>query len=190
MSAPLTEDDKLLLASQAAGNERANRPTMLLLLAGGVLAASLVFVLLSYSQYSAAKKVLARQAYEATTIAQNVAAVRVMRAAAQADTGPRLSEQEETIRSRLIDIAVGAGINRSGINPLSLTRSVKQNLGSVQMNVTFEVRDASLPAMMAWLDRVTQQMSGIEVQKITLRPEAQQWFLLVTFTRWEKPEVK
>lgn len=190
MSTPLTEDDKLMLAAQAASNERANRPTLLLLLCGVVLAGALLFVVVSYSQFAAARRLLARQSYEASTVASNVAAVRQIRAAASADSGPRLSEQDETIRSRIIDIAVAAGINRTGINPKSLTRSVKQNLGSVQMNVTFEVRDPSLPAMMEWLKRATSQMPGIEVQKILLRPEAQQWFLVVTFTRWEKPEVK
>jgi hypothetical protein len=190
MNEPLTEDDKLLAASQAAGNERANRPTVLLLLAGFVLAAALLFALVSYSQYAAAKRVLARQSYEATTIAQNVAAVRALRANSAADTGRGLSEQDETIRSRLIDIAVGAGINRAGINPPTLTRVRKPNLGSVQMNVTFDVRDPNLQALMTWLDRATEQMAGIEVQKIKLEPKEQDWRLLVTFTRWEKAEEK
>jgi len=149
-----------------------------------------LWLILSAVSYRSATRVLLRQQSDAAIIAKNVSDVRTLKAAASAESGPRLNEQEGAIRSRLIEIGVGAGLTRESITPKALTRAPKRELGSVLMTAAFEARDPSLAPLLGWLDRAVTQMPGIEVFKIIIRPEAQQWYMQVSFVRWEKPEVK
>lgn len=184
------EESRLLAAATAARSERRNRPTAFLLSAGVLLVIALLWLAVTFMAYRAARATMLSQQAQAATIAKNVSDVRTLKAAASADTGPRLNEQEGAIRSRLIEIGVAAGLTRENITPRALTRVPKRDLGSVLMTAGFEARDPALGPLLGWLERAVAQMPGIEVYKIVIRPESQQWFMQVSFLRWEKPEVK
>jgi hypothetical protein len=186
----MNEEARLLAAAAASRSERRNSPRYLIGAAIAVLAMALLWLLLSWSAWSAAHTSLARQLSDRTTIAQNVSDVQKLKAASGADTGPKLAEQEGAIRSRLRDIGKNVGLKEENITPKAVKRDQRKDLGSVLLTAAFDARDESLAPLLTWLDRAVSEMPGIEVYKISIRPEAQKWYMQVTFSRWEKPEAK
>jgi hypothetical protein len=186
---PMTEEARMLAASTAARAERRNSPRYLLFGAGVLLAVCLLWLSLSWSSYRAARSIVLRQQGEEETIANNVADLRRFKLSGS-DSGPRLAEQEGAIRSRLRDIGKSVSLKEENITPKTVKRDQRKDLGSVLLTVSFEARDESLAPLLMWLERATAEMPGLEVLKISIKPEAQKWYMQVTFSRWEKPEAK
>lgn len=184
------EEARFAAAMQAASAERRNNPRYLIVIAGVVLALSLLWLFSSWSAWSSAKGALVKQQRDRETITRNVADLRALKALQGSDSGPRLAEQEGAIRSRLRDIGRAAGLKEENITPKSVKRDQRKDLGSVLLTASFEARDESMGPLLAWLDRATTEMPGLEVYKISIRPEAQKWLMQVTFSRWEKPDVR
>lgn len=184
------EEERIVAASQAAAAERRNNPRYLIAIAGLVLAVSLLWLFSSWSAWSSARAALVKQQRDRETITNNVAELRALKALQGADSGPRLAEQEGAIRSRLRDIGRAAGLKEENITPKSVKRDQRKDLGSVLLTASFEARDEALRPLMAWLDRATAEMPGLEVYKISIKPEAQKWLMQVTFSRWEKPDAR
>ena len=184
------EEARFAAAAEAAAAERRNNPRYLLAIAGLVLAVALLWLFSSWSAWSSARAALVKQQKDRETITRNVADLRALKAVQGADSGPRLAEQEGAIRSRLRDIGRAAGLKEEDITPKSVKRDQRKDLGSVLLTASFEARDESMGPLLAWLDRATTEMPGLEVYKISIRPEAQKWLMQVTFSRWEKPDVR
>ena len=189
-SAINSEEARLLAAAQAARSERRNSPRYLIFGAGLVLAMALLWLLMSYRSFAAAKASLAKQLADRETIARNVTELQQLKAASGADNGPRLAEQEGAIRTRLREIGKAAGLKEENITPKAVRREQRKDLGSVLLTASFDARDESLAPLFSWLERTVAEMPGVEVYKISIRPEAQKWYMQVTFSRWEKPETK
>jgi hypothetical protein len=187
---PMTEEARMLAASTAARAERRNSPKYLLLGAGALLAVCLLWLFASWNSYRGARAIVLRQQSDEATIANNVAELRKFKASSGSDSGPRLAEQEGAIRSRLRDIGKAAGLKEENITPKTVKRDQRKDLGSVLLTVSFEARDESLAPLLMWLERAAAEMPGLEVFKISIKPEAQKWYMQVTFSRWEKPEAK
>ncbi|MEI7658702.1 MAG: hypothetical protein WCK33_11620 [Phycisphaerae bacterium] len=184
------DEERFVAASQAAAAERRNNPRYLIGIAGLVLAVSLLWLFSSWSAWSSSRAALVKQQRDRETITSNVAELRALKALQGADSGPRLAEQEGAIRSRLRDIGRAAGLKEENITPKSVKRDQRKDLGSVLLTASFEARDEAMQPLLAWLDRATAEMPGLEVYKISIRPEAQKWLMQVTFSRWEKPDTR
>jgi hypothetical protein len=186
----MSDDARMLAVATAAASERRNNPRYLVYAAGAVFAISLLYLVSSWSSWSAARSLLLKQQADRATIARNVSELRKLKAASGADTGPRLAEQESSIRSRIRDIGKSAGLKEENITPKTVKRDARKDLGSVLLTAAFEARDDSLAPLLGWLEKATAEMPGLEVYKISIKPEAQKWVMQVTFSRWEKPEAK
>lgn len=184
------EEARFAAVAAAAASERRNNPRHLLAIAGFVLAVSLLWLFSSWSAWSSARAALVKQQRERETITRNVADLRAFKAVQGSDSGPRLAEQEGAIRSRLRDIGRAAGLKEENITPKSVKRDQRKDLGSVLLTASFEARDESMGPLLGWLERATREMPGLEVYKISIRPEAQKWLMQVTFSRWEKPDAR
>ena len=58
----------------------------------------------------------------------------------------------------------------------------------MRTNYTYTVRDASLEHILAWIEASTQQIPGLAVSTIDIKPTNQTWTVLVTLYRYERIE--
>jgi len=187
---PLSDDSRMLAASTAARTERRNKPMHLVYGACAVLALVVVWCLMSYSTLRRAQASLVSQQRDADAIRTNAVLARSLRVASASDTNRKLSEQEGQIRTRLQTAAVNVGIKQADVGNISVNRSTPQNIGSTLIKVGIEATNETLPPLLAWLERCVVEFPGLEVYKVTIKPEAQKWRLKAQLTRWEKVEPK
>jgi hypothetical protein len=68
-------------------------------------------------------------------------------------------------------------------------RTPVETKGAGVQRVRFEyraVRDEKLEALLGWLGQATEDIPGLEVFSVTIKPEAAGWLMDVVFTRWER----
>jgi hypothetical protein len=184
---PQNDETRLAMAAAAAGAERANQPRYLVLVAGVLLAAALLFVGLSYR----ASRDAAEQARD-----EEAAAMKIVTAAARfkalreagTDAGPAVAPGHTQVLSRIQNAGVDAGLSKPV--PLPIHRPQTPSGGSVQHRFECTVEDDSLPALFDWMQRAIADVPGLEVYSLTLRPDQNKkvWALRVTFALWQKTE--
>lgn len=186
----LSEDRRLELTALAARTERANQPRHFVLLALLACAAALLALVISWNSYRAASARLTQERTTAEEITQTAARLRTLREQAAANTsGPAISEGGHLILTRIEQASSDAHLEKRTSAPLRTRPDVKdQASNAVRKTWEYEVRDKNLNAIVQWMTLATEKVPGLEVNSVTLRPEAQQWFCRVVFTRWERTE--
>ncbi len=178
------------IAVAASRNERSNRPTHLVIIAIGLTAIALVFLLFAIKARSGGLAELAKEKKIGTTAAELVAQLREIKSA-EASTSVRYGKSEtELLQSKFSNAAAAAGLKQF---PPVYTRKPQndRDIGGVhRTKVGYDVRDESMPNLMKWVQNVVRDTPGLEVYSIQLKPEATGWFLKVTFSRWERTEPK
>lgn len=181
-------EETRLEASTAAGRaERRNRPKHLLLLA---------FALLVFAAGLLGWSVLARARAAATLREERALAEKVRDITAQFNELKTDSEQSSTSRpkfgesifnrpSRFQELAASAGLKNTGFVPQRKTADPAVN-GVQRRRLEFELKDESLDALLNWMKMAVEDIPGLEVFSVRLRPEANQWALNVEFSRWER----
>jgi hypothetical protein len=185
--APLTEDLQAELAARAARAQRANEPRALVLLGALLATVALLLLSLAWTSYRGATEA-AQNARERADLAAEKAAH--LRALAQVAEGSGSDPGQAAINFRtLIDRAgVEAGL-RDPLRPASETSAfVDRAKGTRQLQLTYDLRDPSLGALVQFMQRAAADVPGLEVHSVLLRPEAQVWYLQVKFARWERLE--
>lgn len=185
-------DRRLELALEAARSERRNRPVGVVVIAGLLFGVALIYVLLAFSALAGAKSRLDAtqvKASEAVRVASRLAA---LKAAEASGSGPRAFEKNANL---LTDISTQA--REAGFKPENIDKVIPKSTyvnrpsgtkGVLQRQYSYEVRAEPLPVLLDWLNRCTAKINGLEVYSVSLTPEAQSWFLKVTFSRWERDE--
>jgi hypothetical protein len=177
------EETRLALAAAAARAERQNQPKFLLYAAGALLLASLIFVAVAFGNSHAASSDLAAQKKQAAQTIQLAGRYKALREAAKSEPGA--NPQVMQIRTRILQ--AGGDVGLKDPIPVPVTRTEPQrSIGSQQTRFDYEVRDESLPNLLAWVQKSLADVPGLEVYSITLRPEAHKWKLNVSFSRWER----
>lgn len=180
---PLDAEQRFELASIAARDERRNRPAHWLLFATLFFVFSLLALFWAGWSRAAAEKSLGDQRYIAQQTSEICGQILALRKQG-AEQGDRASQPVSQIRSRLQAIGVEAGIK----GKIPLPKDDEERKGaSKRVKFTFaNVQDESLPALLGWLDRAVNEIPGVEVYSVSIRPQANQWLLNVTFARWER----
>jgi hypothetical protein len=181
------DDMRLALTSAAARAERANQPRHLVLLSAAVLAGALLMLALAWRSYAAARASLDDQRTQAARVVETAARLRALRQARDQDDGSRTGVASQQVLTRIEQLGREAGLRDRLVAPR--TNSARpQGATAVRTTWEYDVRDPSLGAIMDWCTRVPEQMPDLEVYAIRVRPEAQAWFVTVTFRRWERAE--
>jgi type II secretory pathway component PulM len=188
----LTEEEQIELAASAARAERAARPRHLLVLAGLLLVAALIALIVSSTRLTAARSSLKFQMQLADSMSEEVASLEQLRAAAAtaSDAG---NDELLTIRSKISQAATAAGIpNTQNLTPENDARANPQRPGvnSVQRLFKYTVQCEELPPLLDWMNRAPTQVPGLEVYQVKLTPRPTDWQLQVTFSRWERAKKK
>lgn len=181
----LTAEDRVAYAAaRAAGNERANRPVWAIACAGVVLAGALIALVVSLNARSSANTTLANERARAAKFVELAAAYR--RLSESADSSG-VKANEPIVPSVLQNPATRAGmVNAASLIPRTDSES-RPATGLIRKRLTFEnVRDPSLEALLNWVRFATEDVPGLEVYSVTIKPEANVWHMKVVFTRWER----
>jgi hypothetical protein len=179
------EDSRLDQAALAARTARQNQPKGLLVLGSLFLLAALIYVAVGFFSQRDAAKQLADSRTEAETAVQLAGRLRALKAAASA--APAATATVSSLRTRVEQAALDAGLNRIPL-PQERKDTEQKSLGSRKTHFEYNVSDASLPALLLWMQKAVAAVPGLEVSVVNLTPEANTWRLRVTFSRWEKVE--
>jgi hypothetical protein len=179
------EEARLAMAAVAARAERLNQPSILLYLAALLLLAALIFLGVEFRASLSASSHLSSEKSQAEETIQKAGRLKALREAAQAE--PSLSQPATQVRTRIEQAGVDVGLKNRV--PLPTTRTERPpGLGSMQTRFDYEVRDEDLQRLLQWTQKAVTDVPGLEVYSISLRPEAHQWILRVSFSRWERTE--
>ncbi len=181
------DDARLVMTSAAARAERANQPRHLVLLGVAVLAGALLMLALAWRSYGAARGNLDEQRAQASRVVESAARLRALRQAREQDDGPRTGVASQQVLTRIEQLGRDAGLRDRLVPPRTSSRR-EPGANAVRTTWDYDVRDPSLAAVMDWCTRVPEQMPDLEVYAVRVRPEAQAWFVTVTFRRWERAE--
>jgi len=189
---PAAEEARFALAAEGARAERRNRPRHLVLMAGVLLSIAIAYLMTSWSAAGAARE----RAASARSTAQDALLTaarlqRVMQAEA-GDGGPQASEPASLVLSSVELAGTKAGLANPVPPPATQIPLKPQGLGTQQLRWSYAVSDASLTALLAWVEGAAADVPGLEVHALTLTPEPQnnRWGLKVTFARWERLEAR
>jgi hypothetical protein len=189
MSVPVAatpEERRAELAALAARTRRANEPRSLVVLAGvGVLVSAVVLGLSVLSYVGAALEARAERE-RAGAIATRVAHLRALGERASTDAAD--AGESTRFRSRIDRAGVEAGLRDPLRVPAEAIPDIDRTKGTRQVQLTFDIRDPSMEALVQFMQRAVAEVPGLEVQSIQIKPEAQVWYLQVKFARWERLE--
>lgn len=174
-------DARFELATAAATAARANRPTMLIVVAAALLAVAMIAAAVSLTGRLAAERRLVSERGRAQELVNLAARLKQLDEAAAASGGKRAG-RISGLPTTLNQLARTAGLRSDP----SLKNLPPYRTGDVVRNkIEYEVRDESLEAVLRWIDQATRQVQGLEVFSLNVKPEGQNWHVKVTFSWWE-----
>jgi hypothetical protein len=185
------EETRLALAAVAARTERQNQPKALLYAAGLLLVGAMIFLGVSFQGSVAAAKELATQKKQAEDVAKQAGRLKALREYLASDPG--VNQAAPQVLTRIEQAAVDVGLKV----PTPLMPSARHNdrapgATSQLAHLDYEIRAESLPLLLQWVQKAQDNVPGLEVYGVSLRPAspsgAHQWVLRVSFARWEKVE--
>ena len=183
------EETRLALAAEAARTERQNQPKGMLYGAGLLLLVALIFLGVAFQTSLGAFTELNTQKKQAQDVATQAGKLKALRELATTDPSVNQSAPQVLTRVELAGVEVGL---KSPVRLPVRHNDRAPGAPSQLAHFDYEVRDESLPLLLQWVEKAQQNVPGLEVYGVSLRPEsptgAHQWVLRVSFTRWEKVE--
>lgn len=194
------EHARLDLAMAAARAEHRNRPTYLPAGAAALLLVSILALLWALAKRSGAELELAQERREAEEYVQTAARLERFRASG-GERANQFNESNDRIRSRIIAAAERAGMTAdhpgmTGASSLvpTFSQDAKQpasadgkSPATQRSKFTYlNVKQSSLETMIQWVNNAVEDIPGLEVYMIGIKPEANGWNMTVAFTRWER----
>lgn len=166
----MSEESRLQIAVVAGATERSNRPRFLLVLAGLLMAAAVVYAAMQAQSLAAARLRIGKQQQ---TMRQVSALVTELRAAHAAQTLDALPRDAETT-AKLERLAKSTGLPET-IRIDEVTRGAGA-AGFIKKVYTTRFRAPDVGLVLDWLVEATSPnnsagLSGIEVSQIKLRPQ-------------------
>lgn len=180
----LSSDDRYELAAKAQNQQRLNYPTHLIVMGLVLVVISIIIVALAWQSRSSASTQLENKAYELTQVKSLITEINALQLSLATKSSLDEFEPILDIYSRLEDFATQAKLETK-LGPPSNPQSLPQG-NARKKTYPYTVRDSSLEHMLDWINISTQQIPGLEVQDITIKPTAQAWTMVVTLSRYER----
>ena len=182
----LSPDDRYELASRAQSQQRLNYPKHLIVLGAFLVIISLVVLFVAWRSLSAAQKTHERKAYQLTQIQEIIGNINTLEQSQANNTGLDQFQPINDILSKFKQYARQAKLSKE----LGLPKQPKsRNMGNAKLlTYPYAVRDPSLEHLLNWVKISTNQIPGLEVTDMTIKPGKQDWLLTITFSRYERVE--
>lgn len=184
--ARFSKDDRYELASRAESQMRRNHPSHLVVLGVMALVASLIVLALAWRTDAQEHKKLRNRVFQLESIKGELATIE--RLEQQAATTTRNAEFDPipNMRSRLETIAASVGLDSlQGVLPKTSSNNLSN---AVKNNYTYTVRDQSLENILAWVQSSVDQVPGLQVSSIDIKPTNTTWTVQITLYRYERFE--
>lgn len=179
-------DDRYELASRAESQMRGNHPSHLVTIAVFVLLISLLILGLAWRNDASEHKRLSTRVYQLESIKNELATLETLRAKAATTQRNAEFDKISDMRSRQEAIAASVGLDSlAGVLPKT-SNNVLSN--AVKNNYTYTVRDESLEHILAWVQASTEQIPGLRVSSIDIKPTNTTWTVQVVMYRYERFE--
>lgn len=181
----LSEDERYELAGQASARERRNRPRGLLVLGLVVAAIGLITLGVGFLRDRSATADLRKHERQLAELVRLDAQLQALASADGPDDADELAPVPNLL-TQLEDLAIDAGLGKP---PTPQPRPDRERTaeGLQRIKITYPTMRSSDPAvLLGWVRDATEQIPGLEVFSISLRPGATDWTMSVTFTRWER----
>lgn len=181
--AMITDDLRAELAQAARTAEGRNRPAFALALAGVLLVLTLVSLALAWRSRAAAAGVLEIEHGRLTRVGDLAVQFEAVERRL-AEGGAEIASPMRDVFSRIEEAATEAGLRDKP--PISSPQSQVVG-GAVKQTYRYEtMRDPSLGALLAWVERCQARIPGLRVSSVEITPEAKDWRMSVSFVRWER----
>lgn len=182
----MTDDERYVQAMSAAASERRNRPKHLLLIP--LLLFCVAGLVLAFALFSreTARLRLEQQEMRYDRLVAGVVQLRELNLKSRDSDGQNsLGEPITDLLSRMETYSTRAGLQEKPRVPQQRRDSTK---GAVRQRYIYtNLTDRSLPALLEWLRISQDNVPGLFVYSITLRPvPSRGWSMDVTFARWER----
>ncbi len=185
----LSADDRYELATIAQSHERTNSPKHLVILGLFIVIASLIILIFAWRIKAGAIESYSQRANELTRIHQLITNIETLESAQNVNPLQDENQPISDILSQFKRYATQAKIASDiGLPGNNKTSRVQPMLNSTRIIYPYSVRDPSLVSLLDWVQISTEQIPGLGVQGITIKPEAKNWSLKVTFVRYERNE--
>jgi hypothetical protein len=185
-SQTLEQEAAMTLAASAARAQRRNRPAWLVLLGVIVLLSGAAFAWSGWSAHGEQRARARRAKAEADRVLAAAAKLKAMDDAEASGDGPRVVETGNVL-SRIEAAGSRVGLSKPvgvGTRNVTARRELKLN----QVRISYNVKDESLGALLAWAEEAVRDVPGLEVYSLNVRPEASEWSVNIVFSRWERME--
>lgn len=177
-------------AAMSDAARRRNTPSGLLVLSLGLFLVSAASLVWAASSRKAANETLDARYAQAKNIRELVASIKEITSQA---AKVRDTRANEPLKGALLTIRNTAPEKlRTALDQFPGRETPGTNDSAaklVQKKYQYSnLRHDSVEDVMAWLQEATTTIKGLEVESLTIRPEAATWQVNVVFTRWERKE--
>jgi hypothetical protein len=141
-----------------------------------------------FAVYAVAARAAARSELRGALADQAESAVRAAewaRLSRQEGVSSRVGSPTEFRVSRMEELATRAGMTNRPNAPASPEDKSRPGI-MLHRHVYSGVQDPSLAALVEWVRLATEEVAGLEVESLKVRPEPAGWRMDVTFRRWER----
>jgi hypothetical protein len=176
------DETRFALAALAARRARRNRPRRLVVLSLAILIGAGALAMWGSVQRARAAGQLQDARTEFAAVEQLVP--QYQQAAASGGENP--FQRVPDLVTRIENLARRAGLD----NPLpsAPTRDTPRG-GLIETSVTINnIRNRTLEPVLGWIAEVTDQIPGIEIDRLEIRPDTQGWTVNITFLKPYRPQ--
>jgi hypothetical protein len=176
-------------ATIAANTVTRNTPASLMVLALVLFVVSLVALAWCRSLSGTARARFEGQLARAESIRAQVAEVKALRATLERRKETRGNELINDMPVRIKEACASESLKAflSTKLPSERTPTYEAGTGLGLRKIEYRsITHESADEILAWVDAATRSVSGLEVEKISLRPNTTNWMVDVTFARWER----
>ena len=188
-STEMADDARFELALAASAHERANRPRAVVAAAVVAVVVAAVVALWGWSSLRSARSGLRAALNEQVEVeAMTREWEKLDRQERENGAGgqPGTGRQITDLYSRMEQLATRAGL-KDKPQPPRANESLRGPIKIIEYTYN-NVRDASLKALLEWTRLASAEIPGMEVYGLTLKPDPNNWNLVVTFRRWERTQ--
>jgi hypothetical protein len=176
-------------AAMAASASRRNTPALLLILATVLLVVAAIAVFLAWGARNSALVMVDARIQQARLIQEKGGKIKAAR-----------QKLKEVRDSRANAAMSGVPLKLQQICPNEKLQAVlasapaREQVGGVEGGnvpkrfVYQNIKHDSIADVMAWIEVARREISGLEIDRLQLRPGPNDWTISLTFIRWEKKE--
>ncbi|MGV6815264.1 MAG: hypothetical protein ACWA5W_09700 [Phycisphaerales bacterium] len=182
----LSKDDRYELAAIAQNQLRLNSPKHLLALGIFCVVISLVILAIAWQSRAGAEKSLAKRQRELTQINQLITQITALEAAQASNPDQDRFKPIPDMLSQLKRFGTQAQLEHDIGLPKNQKSLPEGN--AILKKYPYVLRDPSLERLLDWIRISTEQIPGLEVTDLTIKPAKNDWTMTVTLSRYERKE--